>query len=110
MDDAMEYELVYSGVQERTLRVQYREYGKTMQSGMLARAPFFQELTYDLSQSKDIAFKDLRIRVNSAGPSEISFVVLKGPEALPTQANSWRNVTNTPAPRTFDNVFWGRAN
>lgn len=75
---AIEGELLYSGISGSTLKLQYREFvdGAGM---MLARQPFFQELTYDLSKSDEIAFRDIKIKILSADSSKLAYEILSGP-------------------------------
>ncbi len=75
----IERELLYSGRTGNVVRLQYRESGMTNGGMMVARQPFYQELTYDLSQSPEITFRDIKLRVDGADSNQIRFVVLKGP-------------------------------
>jgi hypothetical protein len=65
-------ELIYNGKSKDTIRLSYREYKNDM-----ARPAFYQDLTYDLSESREIAFRDLRIEVLEATNSAIKFIVKK---------------------------------
>ncbi len=65
-------ELIYNGKTKDTIRLSYREYIKDM-----ARPAFFQDLTYDLSESREIAFRDMAIEVLEATNSTIKFFVRK---------------------------------
>jgi hypothetical protein len=65
-------ELIYNGKSKDTIRLSYREYIKDM-----ARPAFFQDLTYDLLESREIAFRDLQIEVLEATNSTIKFFVKK---------------------------------
>ena len=65
-------ELIYNGKSKDTIRLSYREYIKDM-----ARPAFYQDLTYDLAESREIAFRDLRIEVLEATNSAIKFFVKK---------------------------------
>ncbi len=69
------YELLYQGVDGKTLRVGYREYIDN-----LARAAFYQSLTYPLKtySPTTIRFKSVRIEVLAADASEISYRVVSG--------------------------------
>lgn len=64
-------EIIYSGVTGNTLRATYREYVDN-----LARPAFAQELQYDLSQSKEITFRSVRIEVLEATNSGIRYRVV----------------------------------
>lgn len=72
-------ELVYSGKDGQTLRLSYREYAFGDYGVILARPAFTQDLTYDLSTSPEIAFKNLRMVVNSASNNEINYKITRGP-------------------------------
>jgi hypothetical protein len=65
-------ELIYVGKSKDTIRLSYREYINDM-----ARPAFHQDLTYDLAESREIAFRDLRIEVLEATNSTIKFFVKK---------------------------------
>lgn len=65
-------ELIYVGKSKDTIRLSYREYIKDM-----ARPAFYQDLTYDLLESREITFRDLRIEVLEATNSAIKFFVKK---------------------------------
>jgi hypothetical protein len=64
-------ELIYSGLAGQTIKMIYREY-----KGDVARPAFAQELQYDLSQSREVAFRSIRLEVLNATNSEIEFRVL----------------------------------
>ena len=70
LEGSFEAELIYSGRSGDTIRLVYREYFDG-----LAREAFYQELEYDLSESKSIAFKSLEIDVLEATNSRIRFLV-----------------------------------
>jgi hypothetical protein len=63
-------ELIYNGKSKDTLRVSYREYVDD-----LARPSYFQDLTYDLSESKEIAFRDIKMDVLEATNTNIKFII-----------------------------------
>ncbi len=67
---SLKQELVYNGKSKDTIRMSYLEYVDDM-----ARPSFFQELTYDLSESRLIAFRDIRMEVLEATNIGIRFVV-----------------------------------
>lgn len=64
-------ELLYSGFSHGTVRLTYRELKDDM-----ARPAFYQELTYDLEESKTIVFRSIKIEVIEATNSYLSFKVL----------------------------------
>jgi hypothetical protein len=67
---SLKQELVYNGNSRDTIRISYLEYVDDM-----ARPSFFQELAYDLSESRLIAFRDIRMEVLDATNISIRFVV-----------------------------------
>jgi hypothetical protein len=70
-------ELIYSGVANNIVRAVYREYVDD-----LARPAFSQELQYDLSGDRVIAYKSIRVRVIEATNSTIRYEVTSD-EGLP---------------------------
>jgi hypothetical protein len=71
-EGSYKHELIYNGKSKDTIRISYREYINDM-----ARPAFYQDLTYDLLESQEIAFRDLRIEVLEATNSAIKFIVKK---------------------------------
>lgn len=65
------YELIYSGRDDSSLYLTYREYTPDD----LARAPFFQNLTYS-SDARLIRFRDTQIKVEAATNESITYTVL----------------------------------
>ncbi|NTW68657.1 MAG: hypothetical protein HGB23_02265 [Chlorobiaceae bacterium] len=71
-------ELVYNGRSGSTLKFIYREFADNNM-----RAPFTQELLYDLNDSSIIGFKKVRINVIEATNTKIKYTVLSGfPDAF----------------------------
>lgn len=66
-------ELVYNGKNGDIARFLYREY-----SGSQARPAFTQELTYDLSESPIIGFRDVRIQILGASNTKIKYKLMSG--------------------------------
>ncbi len=64
--------LVYNGKSGDVINVGYREL-----SGNLARPAFSNEINYDLSESMEIGYKEVRIRVLEATNTAIKYVVLR---------------------------------
>lgn len=64
-------ELIYNGRSGDSLKFIYREL-----TDNLLRAAFTQEVQYDLSQSKEIGFKDVRLEVIEASNTEIRYKLL----------------------------------
>ena len=66
------YELIYTGKDEKSLHITYREYSPDN----LARTAFFQDLIYP-SNAKIIRFKDYKILVHDATSEGITFTVVE---------------------------------
>lgn len=67
---SLKFELIYSGKSKDVIKVSYREFKDD-----LARPAFTQDLSYDLSESKSIAFKKMKVDVVEATNSYIKFIV-----------------------------------
>lgn len=65
-------ELLYNGKSKDNIRIQYREFNDDF-----ARPAFFQELTYDLNESKTVAFRNFTIDIVEATNSDITFIIRK---------------------------------
>jgi len=63
-------EFIYNGKTKDTLKISYREFKDDM-----ARPAFYQDLNYDLSESKIIGFRDIRIEVIEGTNTDIKFMV-----------------------------------
>lgn len=63
-------ELIYNGRSKETIKITYREFQDDM-----ARPAFFQDLSYDLSESKIIGFRGIMIEVRKATNAYIEFVI-----------------------------------
>lgn len=63
-------EIVYNGKSQDTIRLSYREYHDDF-----ARPAFYQDLSYDLSESRTIGFRNMKIEVLEATNSDIRFIV-----------------------------------
>jgi len=59
-------EFIYNGKTKDTLKISYREFKDDM-----ARPAFYQDLSYDLSESRIIGFRDIRIEVIEATNTDI---------------------------------------
>ena len=70
-DDSFMEELIYTGRSGNTLHISYREYKKDF-----ARPAFFQELRYDIGQSRTIVFKQYKLKIIEATNEYIKFIVL----------------------------------
>ena len=81
--------LVYSGITGSTMRVSYREFGGYLIEGPnYARPAFSQDLTYDLSTSRRISFRDILIDIEEATPSQVSYRIIRGPDLEGLEAGS----------------------
>lgn len=65
------FELLYTGKEHNIINVVYREYVNDF-----ARNSFYQNLTYDLSESNIIKFKSLKIEVLTSSNSELLFKII----------------------------------
>lgn len=71
MTGSFKAELIYSGLTGSTLKVIYREY-----SNDYARPAFTTDLQYNLEESKEIAYKSIRIEVLNATNRQLDFRVV----------------------------------
>jgi hypothetical protein len=72
--DSFKYELLYMGVSNKTLRLNYREFVND-----LARPAFYQDVSYDLSSlPASINFRSVRIEVISANNDSMNYRILSG--------------------------------
>ena len=65
-------EIVYAGLSGTTLNITYKEYKND-----IARPAFFQNITYDLNNSKIIRYKNIKIQIFEASNSQIRYAVLE---------------------------------
>lgn len=65
------FEIIYTGIQGNTLRLQYREFTPDD----LAKVAFYQDLTYAL-QSKVIRFRSIKMEIHQATNESITYTVL----------------------------------
>lgn len=63
-------EFLYTGITGNTVRLTYREYIDD-----LARPAFYQDLTYDMTESKTIMFKTLKIKIIESTNSYLKYIV-----------------------------------
>lgn len=70
-EDYIRKELIYTGRTGSTIEISYREYRNNM-----AAQAFFQNLKYDLNDSKIIRFQNFKIEVLSANNQELSYMIL----------------------------------
>jgi membrane-associated protease RseP (regulator of RpoE activity) len=71
-------ELSYSGIAQNVVHIAYREYSLGS-SGAYARPAFYQDLLYDISGLKKIAFRDFKIEIEDANVQRIRFRITQGP-------------------------------
>lgn len=71
-EGSFEFEILYAGRQDQTLRLTYREYLDGLQ-----RADYTQRLTYNLAESDTVTFRSLTMHVKEATNSEIRFEVVE---------------------------------
>ena len=70
--DFVRKELIYSGKSGATVEISYREF-----RGGLAAPAFYQNLKYDLSESKIVTFQNFQIEVIDAGNQSITYKILR---------------------------------
>ena len=71
MGDKFRQELIYTGKAGSIIKITYKEYKCD-----LARPSFFQDLTYDLSQSSTVVFKNFKLNIVKADNEVVTFTVL----------------------------------
>jgi hypothetical protein len=69
---SMKKEITYSGKSGNVIKLMYREYADDM-----ARSALYQDLSYDLLESRLIVFKGLQVEIIEATNSGIRFKVVK---------------------------------
>ena len=74
------YEIVYSGINGKTINLLYREYDRED----FAKTAFFQNLSYTIDDTEPtmIRFRDLEIKVTKAGNEGVEFTVIKDDSIL----------------------------
>lgn len=65
-------ELLYTGVSQGTISIEYREFSRDM-----ARPAFSQTLRYDLNEGRTIGFRGARFEIMSANNLSVRFKVLR---------------------------------
>lgn len=70
--DGYKHELIYNGIDGKTIKCIYREYLND-----LARPAFTQELSYNLDVDTTIGFKGSRIKILDANNTSVKYIVLK---------------------------------
>ena len=70
-DESFREELLYTGRTGHTLAITYREFKKDF-----ARPAFYQNLTYDVSQSHELVFRNYRLELLGADNTGIKFIVV----------------------------------
>lgn len=70
-DESFREELIYTGRTGNTVTITYREYKKEF-----ARPAFYQNLTYDVSQSHEVVFRNYRLELLGADNTGIKFIVV----------------------------------
>lgn len=67
-NENLQKELIYSGLSQSTITIKYREYWKG-----LSRPDYFQEIKYDLAQSRAVGFKEARFEILDATNTSIKY-------------------------------------
>ena len=70
-DESFREELIYTERTSDTVAITYREFKKDF-----ARPAFYQNLTYDVSQSQEVVFRTYRLKLLAADNSGITFMVI----------------------------------
>lgn len=70
-DQSISTELIYSGISGNELHIKYREF-----KGGVSRAPFYQDMVYDLTKSKTIVFQGIRLEIQNVDNHGIAFRVI----------------------------------
>ena len=81
------WELVYAGIDRRTLQVDYREYFYSNNSWLI-KDGFTQHLKYDISESEFIVFKTFELEIIEANSSWIKFRVTRDDVSASTPSES----------------------
>ncbi|MEI6305791.1 MAG: hypothetical protein WCP33_03120 [Deltaproteobacteria bacterium] len=68
---SMKKELVYNGKSKDTIKIMYREFYDNF-----AKQAFYQDLNYDMSESKLIGFKGIKIEILEATNSYIKYKIM----------------------------------
>jgi membrane-associated protease RseP (regulator of RpoE activity) len=89
ISSGLRMELSYSGIAQKVVHIAYREYSEGG-SGAYARPAFYQDLLYDISASKEIAFRDFKIE--DANAQRIRFKITQGPEVSQISSQIGGNV------------------
>ena len=71
-EDFIRKELIYSGKSGNTIEISYREF-----RGGLAAPAFYQNLKYDLSESRLITFQNFQIEIINADNQSITYKVIR---------------------------------
>lgn len=79
----VESQLIYAGLSGHTITVYYVEFStRGFDPLKYARAAFTMSFKYDLSQSKIIAYRDVKVKIIEATNQRLDFIVLSGPEKV----------------------------
>ena len=74
----LRFVLVYAGIDHDVIQVTYREF--YIDNGdAYARPAYAQELKYDLTKSRLISFRDIRMQIDTADQQRVRFKVIKAP-------------------------------
>jgi hypothetical protein len=71
-------ELLYSGIAQNVVHIGYREY-REWNSTLVAAPAFYENLMYDISGSREIAFRDIKIEIEDANTQRVRFRVTQEP-------------------------------
>lgn len=71
LDGSYKFELIYNGKIDNNIKILYREFSED-----LARVAYYQELTYNLNESKTLRYKNFKLEVIDATNEKIVYKVL----------------------------------
>lgn len=77
----IEHHLIYGGFTGDTIKLYYTEFAVNSYQ-KIARGAFNMSFEYDLSKSKNIAYRDIEIKIIEANNKEIRFIIIKGPKKI----------------------------
>jgi len=80
--DGIEHELIYCGIANNVIAVQYREYS-ILTTGTYARQSYYLDLKYDISDScRTISYQRVRIRIDTINCQRMICTILQGPKEI----------------------------
>lgn len=96
--DGFRQELIYAGIDHNVVQISYRELFVSAGS-KYARPSYNLELKYDLQPTKIIAFREYKIRIDSADGSKISYTILSQSNTSPMNQTYSQSQAETTSSR-----------